>query len=460
MRLSIGVRVFAMALLSMMAITAMAVVLVRWGFSGSGAPLDAHAAQSEVNSLSAAMADAYRTRGDWSAVPADARDRERWWRAQAQRATSAEGMPVLSERASLLDAQGRILVGEAASPLLVALVSLDRVRRGIVVNGHAVGYVTVAQPRDAGDALTLAFLIRQQRHLLALMGFGLLLGAVVAALLGRQVRRPVAALAKGARQLGAGQYDVPIDTRRRDELGDLARTFQTLASRLKAADQARRQWLADTSHELRTPLAVLRAQLEAMQDGVRPASPETMAPPLNQVAALSSLVDDLHQLALADAGAWPLQPVSLDVGALVRAVWQEFMPRLASRTLHGTLREAQTPAVASVDPQRLRQVLTNLLENSLRYTAPGGRVAMAVEATDAGCRVTLDDTAPGVADEARERLGERFFRVEPSRGRAAGGAGLGLALSRQWMRAQGGDLRFEPSPLGGLRVLLNLPREA
>lgn len=459
MRISIGVRLFAMALLSMTAVAGLGVLLMRWGLADGGAPLEARAAQSEIDGLTDGLAAIYRARGHWPAAPAGPQASEDWWRILVKNATPVGGMPALPDRARLLDADGRALAGYEASPLLIALVSLDRIRRAIEVDGRIVGYVTVAQPHDAGDALTVAFLIRQQRHLLWLMLCVLLLSAAAAAWLARQIRQPVKVLASGARRLGDGQLDARIELRRRDELGDLADIFHLLASRLKAADEARRRWLADTSHELRTPLAVLRAQLEAMQDGVRAASPENMAQPLSQVAALSSLVEDLHLLALGDAGALPLHPVSVDVGALARDAWQSFAPRLGAQGLHGSFREAPADAMAKADPQRLRQVVMNLLDNSLRYTAPGGRVAMAVAVESDNVQVELDDSAPGVAGEALARLGERFFRAEPSRDRRLGGAGLGLALSRQWMQAQGGDLHFEPSPLGGLRVRLLLPRE-
>jgi two-component system sensor histidine kinase BaeS len=257
--------------------------------------------------------------------------------------------------------------------------------------------------------------------------------------------------------LAEGRFDVRLPAGRSDELGELARHFNTLAQQLERAESARRQWVADTSHELRTPLAVLRAQLEAIQDGVRKAGPDTVDAMLRQVLALNKLIDELYTLARADIQALDIRPERLDLWQLAGVQARTFEARLQAAGLALEVGPAPPRSVVLADPDRMRQVLANLLENSLRYSAAGGRVALGAETDGALLRLHLDDSAPGVPDEALARLAQRFYRVDASRSRAHGGAGLGLALCRRLLEAQGAKLTFAHSPLGGLRATIAMP---
>jgi two-component system sensor histidine kinase BaeS len=336
--------------------------------------------------------------------------------------------------------------------------TLPLARRPIVVDGRTVGYLGVARSPRPSDAMALAFLEQLRSSLWLIVAAAVALSALAAVLLARHFRQPILQLADGAGALAGGRYDVRLPAVRSDELGELARHFNALAQQLESAESARRQWVADTSHELRTPLAVLRAQLEALQDGVRSATPETLEAMLRQVLALNKLIDELYALARADVGALDCKPAPLDLWAFAAAHAQGFAARLqaAGLTLAFGARPPRTLALA--DPDRLRQVLDNLFENSLRYTAPGGSIAVHAQAEGGQLQLLIDDSAPGVPDGALARLAERFYRVDASRSRAHGGAGLGLALCRRLLEAQGGSLTFAHSPLGGLRVILSLPR--
>jgi two-component system sensor histidine kinase BaeS len=268
------------------------------------------------------------------------------------------------------------------------------------------------------------------------------------------------ALVDGARRLGRGELDARIDARRRDEFGELARSFNDLGARLEAAARSRRQWIADTSHELRTPLTVMQAQVEAMQDGIRPPDPAGLAGMAAQIGALRRIVDDLDQLARGDDGTLELQLVRLDFWAVAVDAWEGFSDRLRGQGLERRLSPPRGPAIGMGDPNRLGQVLRNLLENSARYTAPGGCVVLSGAIESAHLVLQLDDSAPGVPDAMLGRLGERFFRADASRSREHGGSGLGLALSRQIVEAHGGRLAFDSSPLGGVRARIELPLES
>ena len=358
----------------------------------------------------------------------------------------------LQARATLLDANGAWLAGRPPG-------ALPLVRRAILVEGRTVGYLAVARSSGPNDALSYAFLEGLSASLWLIVGVGVLLSALAASLLAAHFRRPIARLAAGAQALAAGRFDTRLASRRSDELGELARHFNLLAGRLEDAEHARRQWVADTSHELRTPLAVLRAQLEAIQDGVRQADPKNVAAMLRQVLALNRLIDELYALARADVGALECRQERVDLWTLAAEEAHAYAGRFDEAGLALVLDAAPAHALVLADPDRMRQVVRNLLENSLRYTAAGGKVALSAQGAGGRVQLHLDDSAPGVPDAALARLGERFYRVDASRSRAGGGAGLGLALCQRLLEAQGGTLAFAHSPLGGLRVSVALPLE-
>jgi two-component system sensor histidine kinase BaeS len=356
----------------------------------------------------------------------------------------------LPQRITLLDANGRYLAGRVPDAIPLA-------RRPIEVNGRTVGYLGVARSPRPSDAMALAFLDQLGASLWWILGFAASFSALAATLLGRHFRQPIRALAGGAGMLAEGRFDVRLPAGRSDELGDLARHFNTLAQQLESAEDARRQWVADTSHELRTPLAVLRAQLEAIQDGVRSAGPDTVAAMLRQVLALNKLIDELYALARADVGALDVKPERLDLWQLAAGQARAFEARLQAAGLALELGPAPPQATVVADPDRMRQVFDNLLENSLRYTAAGGRVLLKAALHDGLLHLHLDDSAPGVPDAALPRLAQRFYRVDASRSRAHGGAGLGLALCRRLLEAQGAQLAFAHAPAGGLRATIAFP---
>jgi two-component system sensor histidine kinase BaeS len=315
----------------------------------------------------------------------------------------------------------------------------------------------VAKPHNPDDELAVAFLLEQQRNLFLVVGLGVLLSALAAAMLAAHFGEPIRQLAEGARRLGQAQLETRLTVRRSDELGELAQTFNQLAATLENTERSRQQWVADTSHELRTPLSVLRAQLESVQDGVRTATPEHVALMLRQVLSLSKLVDELSELARADVGTLPYDRAAGEVWPLVCEVVDGFSDKLRQAGLTATLGAPPPRSTVHCDAERIRQLVTNLIENCVRYTAAGGAIEVHGRVVADELELTIDDSAPGVPEPALARLGERFFRVEPSRSRQMGGAGLGLALSRQIVAAHGGRLHFGASPLGGLRVRILLP---
>lgn len=352
----------------------------------------------------------------------------------------------------VIDQEMRVLVGPR-SP-----VPPDGTKRAITSNGATVGWV-IASPVERLTRNTDINFDRQQRQTSWLIvALSTLLAALATFPLARGLLAPVKRLVEGTHKLAAGDFSTRVDTRSQDELGKLAQDFNQLASTLEKNQQMRRDFMADISHELRTPLAVLRGELEAIQDGVRQFTPESVASLQAEVGTLTKLVDDLHQLSMSDEGALAYQKAPIDVINILEVVTGAFRERFASRDLKINL-SLPDSAVVFGDRDRLMQLFNNLLENSLRYTDGGGALHISGRQENGRFALTFADSAPGVKDAQLEKLFERFYRTEGSRNRASGGSGLGLAICVNIVEAHGGTIRAAHSPFGGVSITVELPLE-
>ena len=355
-------------------------------------------------------------------------------------------------RFTLLDAQGKYLFGNphaASGP--------HTLKRDIVVGGRTVGILTMLSFRQVTEAGDLRFQAGQYRATWMVGMQTLLLAGLLAIWLARTLLNPVHRIAKATHALAKGDYATRVVTRSHDELGQLAHDFNKLALTLERNETMRREFVADVSHELRTPLAIIRGELEALEDGVRQLDAAAIQSLQAEIATLSKLIDDLYQLSLADLGTMTYRKVDVDVGKLLEAVAETFQERLRKAQLTLDLRLPTQPVTILADETRLQQVFNNLLENSVRYTDAGGQLRIGCVADDQGVTVELMDSAPGVDAHSVPRLFDRFYRVEASRNRASGGAGLGLAICRAIVDAHGGSIQAKASPLGGLWLTIHLP---
>ena len=357
----------------------------------------------------------------------------------------------LRARLLLVDADGAVVVGNPDVPL-------DSPSIPILSRGAMVGRLLLApMPKLRGD-LDLSFAQTQLHHAL-LMGLAVLLGALLLAwLLARWMLAPIRALSAGSRALVAGNFAMRIPATRSDELGALAEDFNRLAATLEKNRDARRRWGADIAHELRTPISILRGEIQALQDGIRKVAPETLASLQAECDRLAGLVEDLYQLSLSDVGALAYRFEPLDLGDLLRDVVQSHAGAMKDAGLELTL--DASPVVhlpVQGDAQRLMQLFANLLRNALRYTTAPGKVRIVARRVGSDCVVEMDDTAPGVPLASLPHLFDRLYRVESSRSREFGGAGLGLAICRNIALAHGGNIVASPSSMGGLCIGLRLP---
>jgi two-component system sensor histidine kinase BaeS len=354
-------------------------------------------------------------------------------------------------RVLLLDAARQSLFGPGERAGEVDL-------RPLRMEGETIGFLGLLPRQSAYESHQLHF-VRQQKLALALIaGVTLLVSALIALPLAQRLVRPIRALVAATRRLAAGEYGTRVPAGGSDELGQLARDFNSLALTLEKNEQARRRWVADISHELRTPLSVLRGEIEALQDGVRPTNPETLQSLHAEVLHLGRLVDDLYQLALSDVGALTYRKHNLNLVEALQEAVDAFYSSFARKDISLTADLPPAPVItAFADPERLHQLFSILLDNSLKYTEAGGRLDIRLESDRGLAKIHFIDSAPGVPEAEIDRLFDRLYRVESSRSRATGGAGLGLAICRNIVEAHEGTVTAKPSPLGGLWVTVRLP---
>lgn len=356
-------------------------------------------------------------------------------------------------RVVLLDADRKMLFGSLKpwleQPRLLPL----------IIDKKNVAWLGLIPPRIVVDANMRRFAVDQVQSLIILSLIIATLAALLAIPLAKRLVRRITTLATATNRLASGHYETRVPAEATDELGSLARDFNTLATNLETNEEMRRRWVADISHELRTPLAVLRAEVEAVQDGVRQLSKHTIDGLHGEILHLGRLVDDLYELSLADIGALAYRKENLDLGEILSQAVGSFREEFNLRNIHLDFNPSLHPMPLFADAQRLRQLLTNLLRNSLRYTDAGGVLKIEIDEQGENYLLRLQDSAPGVPDEALGRLFDRLYRVETSRNRAHGGAGLGLALAKAIVEAHDGTIAAGPSILGGLAIAITLPRK-
>ena len=324
-------------------------------------------------------------------------------------------------------------------------------------NKKLVGYLgTPMNPalRDLGDN---EFAKRQQNHFLLMAMVALSIALICAIPLSYLLTQRVKKLATHVQQLSKGEYQQRLSTKGEDEISTLAENLNHLAHTLNQTAQARKRWVADISHELRTPIAVLKADLEALEDGVRKFDAKAISRLQKHAARLTSLVNDLYQLSLTDIGAMTYRKQPCDITEIIEELRASLQDKLSQHQLELQLKIPAQPVIAFADPERLHQLFLNLFNNSINYTEAPGNIRVFLTADAHQAIFTIEDSAPGVDPALHEKLFERLYRAESSRSRETGGAGLGLSICRNIVEAHAGRISIETSELGGLKVSVYLP---
>lgn len=351
----------------------------------------------------------------------------------------------------------RLLLATAERELLIGEGSLsDAVLYPIRHNTRIVGFLGLLPQRQPIGAAQQHFLKQQQQTLLATVVIVITISSLISLLVARRLVKPLKNLTSATRALALGAYQIRVPAGSHDELGQLAADFNALALALEHNEEARRRWVVDISHELRTPLTFLRSQVEALQDGVRQPTPDAIRAIHHEILRFARLVDDLHQLSMSDVGAQTYRKEQLDLAESLQQTITIMEPEFNARQIALQYEYAGAIPVFG-DAERLQQLFTNLLDNSLKYTDPGGMLRISVYQHDSRVRIDFDDSAPGVPETEQGRLFERLYRVDSSRSRSTGGSGLGLAICRNIVEAHEGSISAQPSPFGGLRIHVDLP---
>jgi signal transduction histidine kinase len=273
--------------------------------------------------------------------------------------------------------------------------------------------------------------------------------------LSRGMTSPLREMAKAASEMAKGNYSRRVSTSSRDEVGELARAFNQMAAELAETDRVRRDLVANVSHELRTPITALQAVLENLVDGVSEPDPETFATMLSQVERLGRLVKQLLDLSRLESGAVPLDLTAFRVEPLIEIAVRE-------QQLHAPEIPVQVSVdahdlTADGDPERVHQVVANLLENAVRHTPRGGIVEVRARRNDGGVVIEVLDEGPGIPDAEADRVFERFYRADSARASSNGGAGLGLAIAQWIVDLHGGEIHPERREPHGCRMVVTLP---
>lgn len=364
---------------------------------------------------------------------------------------------LFSDRILLAQSDGTVVV-DTANTLIGQQLSADDLAKGspIIARNQQVGTLIIT-PLDtpatpAGDFLTAV----DRSALLASVvatSLALLLGSILFV----QIIRPLRKVSIAAQGIAAGDLGQRVLVNSQDEIGQVALTFNQMAETLQRYADERRNLIGDIAHDLRTPLSIIQSNLEAMLDGVLPSSAEELTSLHQETLLLNRLITDLRTLSLAEAGQLHLQMRMIDSAALIQQVSDRM--RLNAEGKNITL-ETSIPSdlpQLEADPERLMQIMTNLVDNAIRYNSDGSRVVVAARAAHNSIELSVTDNGPGIPPEDIPHLFERFWRAERSRNRATGGSGLGLAIVKQLVEAHHGQVWVESQIGNGTRFMIQLP---
>jgi two-component system OmpR family sensor kinase/two-component system sensor histidine kinase BaeS len=457
-------RLFPKLLLSFLAVALIGVVVVSYlanqittqevrGLMMSGG-------MTNESSLAQELAGYYRGHGSWDGVGAILEN-------------GYNGM--MGQRLIITDSQSRvvadthnILIGQTVNDSTGTPITVDDKKVGaLIARGGGMMGGMMGQGAPLADRPGESVILARVYLSIILAGVVAVAAAfIIGGLFAYGLVRPMRQLTHATTIIARGDLSHRVDINAKDELGDLARSFNKMAGDLQNAERLRREMTADIAHEIRNPLAVLQSNVEAVIDGVLPATPENLQPLLDQTQLLSRLVEDLRTLTLADAGQLSLDKTETDLAALARSVITQFSASADSKSIALESSIPDDLPVLTLDPQRIAQVLGNLISNAIRHTPENGEIKVEVRRwkldsnnprLTSTIQVTVSDSGSGIPPDSLPHLFDRFYRVDKSRSRSHGGTGLGLAIAKQLVEAHGGKIWVESEEGKGTNVKFTLP---
>lgn len=465
-----GKLLLSMAAAGALALAALALAL-NWRL-GQGFVDFINAADAErLPAVASVLSSHYRINGNWRQLEGSGRQ----WRQILQRARELDEQqsdPGPRNEGPAPARERRARHAEPWAPLWSRLTVYDIDRKPVIgrydygesarrlavdVDGETVGWIGLHEVTEVRSRVAESFLDDQRQGLLLASLVMVAILGLSAAILARAWTRPINRIGGVTRRLAGGDFVARVGPAGSDEIGELARDIDFLAHSLGEADTARKRWMADTAHELRTPLAIVKGELEALLDGIRPLDRDAIVSLHAEANHLGALIEELRELALADAGALDYHMEALDLADLVRECLDGNAGRFRAHSLHVDAALPASPVIVQGDARRLRQLVENLLENSLRYTDAGGELRVRLTAERDSAALCIEDSAPGVRTDLLTVLFDPFVRGDNARSRASGGSGLGLAICRRIVDAHRGTIRASASPLGGIAIDVRLP---
>jgi len=401
-----------------------------------------YVAQMRAERMEIVLSGYYLQRGDWEGIQPFV---EQWGNLYGQRIILTD-----ANDSVVADSEGDVL-GESYAP--------DSPGRPLSSpwQTDAIGTLYIESSSDVG-LISLQILFNEIGRFFIWGGLiGVAIALVITFLLSRRVLAPVKALTSAARQLGRGDFSQRVQVKDKGELGEMANTFNFMASDLEQAEQRQRNMVADIAHELRTPLSNLRGYLEAVRDGVIKPDADTIRSLDEEAALLSRLVDDLQELSLAEAGELKLVCQAENIGELIKQTVGGLQAQAATKGLSVSVDLPDRLPAVNIDSPRISQVLRNLLENALAHTVEGDAITVTAAQQGNWVEVSVVDTGEGIPAEGLPNIFERFYRVDKSRARTTGGSGLGLTIAKRLVEAHGGTIQAQSERGKGSRFSFTVP---
>ena len=469
--LKITPKLFFALSVTILIVVAIMLMMIRFSFHRGFLGYVNRAEFRQTHQVAEQLKEGYRLHGNWGflennerawqELTRSSRYQQSPWTDQKHHSNNSRNRRKWNDHNQLLDISPRLGLTDPDQNHIAGLpdIPIDSTSHTIKMNGAPVGILHLAPLRRLEKQLELKFVKRQIHSFYVIALLSLVVAGIGSVLLARQFLSPIKDMAQATRRLAGGDLDVHLSTRRKDELGELARDFNRLADTLSRNEHLRRQWVMDIAHELRTPLTILRGEIEALQDGVRQWSDEAGNSLHAEVLRLSTMVNDLYELSRADEDQLHYDLQIIDIIPCLTDTLELFQGRFDEKKIRTTfVHEPDTDHLVEADWDRMVQLFTNVLENSLRYTARGGQLEVRTTLDKDWIVIDFNDSAPRVPDDALPKIFDRLFRVEPSRNRTSGGAGIGLSICQRIVQGHHGEISAAHSLIGGLMISIRLPR--
>lgn len=407
--------------------------------------------QSKDN-ISSAFIDYYEEQGSWIGI-------ENKIERVIGKEFDNQGLKNETPMFFLLDERGEIIYPVSGHMMRMSMSDRDmQAAMSLVSNGQNIGTMVFMSRNFNWQERQPTFLVRINRLILIITSAAILLSLVMGALFSRNLSKPIRELTAATKAAAAGDLSQQVTVRSKDELGELAESFNAMNAELNRLITARRQMTADIAHELRTPISIILGNADGVRDGVLPLTRETFDVIVEEAERLESLVEDLHTLSRAEAGELPMTFSTVSVSELIDSMHLLQYQAALQKDIQIVVDIPQDLPVILADPDRIVQVLRNILNNAVRYTPQNGRISLSASQSNAKMvQIRISDSGPGVSLDELGRIFDRFYRADTSRQRDTEGSGLGLAIAKSIVERHGGRIWAENNPNQGLSVVMELP---